>query len=66
MYYYLVVVKKIYIGEPTDSSPIYVPSSIKAVIYVSLAGVLILGVYPRPFINIVVESAGIFSHLIGQ
>ncbi len=66
MYYYLVVVKKIYIGEPTDSSPIFVPSSIKAVIYVSLAGVLILGVYPRPFINIVVESAGIFSHLIGQ
>ena len=66
MYYYLVVVKKIYIGEPTDSSPIYVPFSIKAVIYISLAGVLILGIYPRPFINIVVESAGIFSHLIGQ
>jgi NADH-quinone oxidoreductase subunit N len=66
MYYYLVVVKKIYIGEPMDASPIYVPPALKTVIYVSLAGVLLLGVYPRPVIQVVVESAGIFSHLVGH
>jgi len=66
MYYYLVVVKKIYIAEPIDKAPIYIPRPLKTVIYVSLAGVLILGIYPGPFINIVVESANIFSHLVGH
>ncbi|MGH7275327.1 MAG: NADH-quinone oxidoreductase subunit N, partial [Nitrospiria bacterium] len=64
MYYYLVVVKKLYIAEPTDRSPIPVPWELQAVIYVSLAGVLVLGIYPKPVIEFTVASAGIFSHLV--
>ncbi len=64
MYYYLVVVKKLYISEPSDPAPITVPWALKAVIYVSLAGVLALGIYPKPFMEITVASTEIFSHLI--
>jgi NADH-quinone oxidoreductase subunit N len=64
LYYYLVVVKKLYIAEPTDRSPIPVSWALKATIYVCLAGVLILGIYPKPVIEFTVASTQIFSHLI--
>jgi NADH-quinone oxidoreductase subunit N len=64
MYYYLVVVKKLYIAEPTDHSPITVPWALKTVIYVSLAGVLLLGIYPKPIMEFTVASTEIFSHLV--
>jgi len=61
MYYYLIVVKKMYINEPIDPSPLYVSAPMKAVIYVGLAGTLILGVYPRPFIDWAVSATLMFS-----
>ncbi len=62
MYYYLIVVKKMYINEPTDPSPLTVSAPMQAVIYVSLAGTVILGVYPQPFIDWVVAAGMMFSH----
>ena len=64
LYYYLVVVKKLYIAEPTDRSPISTPWALQAVIYISLAGVLVLGIYPKPVIEFTVASAGIFSNMM--
>ena len=63
LYYYLVVVKKMYISEPSDPTPITVSGALQAVIYVGLAGTLILGVYPKPFIEYTVAATTIFSHL---
>ncbi len=63
MYYYLVVVKKIYINEPTDRSPIPVSLPLKSVVYVSMAGVLLLGIYPRPIIELAVSTTTIFAGL---
>ncbi len=65
MYYYLVVVKKMYINEPIDPSPLVVSGPMKAVVYVGLAGTLILGIYPQPFIDWVVAATLMFSHLTG-
>jgi NADH-quinone oxidoreductase subunit N len=65
MYYYLVVVKKMYINEPTDPSPVSVSGPMRAVVYVGLAGTLILGVYPQPFIDWVVAATLMFSNLAG-
>ena len=61
MYYYLVVVKRMYINEPADPTPIKVPGALQAVIYVGLAGTLILGIYPKPFIDYTVAATTIFS-----
>ncbi|MBM4133832.1 MAG: NADH-quinone oxidoreductase subunit N [Nitrospira sp.] len=61
MYYYLIVVKKMYINEPVDPSPLTVSAPMQAVIYVSLAGTVILGIYPQPFIDWVVSAGMMFS-----
>jgi NADH-quinone oxidoreductase subunit N len=65
LYYYLVVVKKMYINEPADPTPIGVPGALKAVIYVGLAGTLILGIWPKPFMEYVVAATTLFSTMGG-
>src|SRR6476619_8458492 len=65
MYYYLVIVKKMYINEPTDRSPLAVSPSMQAVIYVGLAGTLLLGIYPKPFIEWAVAATMMFSRIAG-
>jgi len=62
MYYYLVVVKKMYINEPTDLSPVLISGSMKAVIYVGLAGTLVIGIYPQPFIDWIISATLMFSN----
>lgn len=65
MYYYLVIVKKIYIAEPTDRRPIPVSGPMKAVVYATVAGTVVIGVYPKPFIEWAVASTSLFAHLVG-
>ncbi len=66
LYYYLVVVKKMYINEPTDPSPIGVSGPLKAVIYVGLAGTLIIGIWPMPFMDFAVAATTLFANLGGS
>ncbi|MGD9853139.1 MAG: NADH-quinone oxidoreductase subunit N [Nitrospirales bacterium] len=63
MYYYLIVVKKMYINEPTDPSPITASMPIKVAVYVGIAGTLVLGIYPGPFIDWAVDATLMFSNL---
>ena len=63
MYYYLVVVKKMYINEPHDPTPLSVSGPLKAVIFVGIAGTLLLGIYPKPFIDWAVAATLMFSNL---
>ena len=63
LYYYIIVVKKMYINEPMDPAPIGVSGSLKAVIYIGLAGTLILGIWPKPFMDFTVAATTIFSHM---
>jgi NADH-quinone oxidoreductase subunit N len=63
MYYYLIVVKKMYVNEPHDRSPLKVSGPIKVVVYVCLAGTLAIGVYPQPVTDWVVSAIMIFSNV---
>jgi NADH-quinone oxidoreductase subunit N len=65
MYYYLIVVKQMYINEPVDPSPIGISGPMKAVIYVGLAGTLTIGIYPQPFTDWVVSATLMFANFIG-
>ncbi len=65
MYYYLIVVKKMYINEPTDPSPIQTSLPIKVAVYVGIAGTLLLGIYPGPFIDWAVDATLMFSNIAG-
>jgi NADH-quinone oxidoreductase subunit N len=66
MYYYLIVVKKMYIMEPHDPSPVSISGPMKAVVYVGLAGTLAIGIYPQPVIDWVVAATLMFSNLAGS
>src|SRR5574340_895893 len=65
MYYYLIIVKKMYISEPLDSAPIKTTGPLRAVIYVGLAGPLVIGIYPQPFLDWAVAATLMFSNLVG-
>ena len=64
MYYYLVVVKKMYINEPADPTPLSVSTPLKTAVFVGMAGTLLLGVYPQPFINWAVAATLMFSNIV--
>ncbi len=66
MYYYLIVVKKMYITEPLDSSPIKTTGPLRAVIYVGLAGTLVIGIYPQPFLDWAVAATLMFSNFVAS
>ncbi len=65
MYYYLIVVKKMYINEPLDSSPIPTTLPIKIAVGTGIVGTLLLGIYPGPFIDWAVNATVMFSQITG-
>ena len=65
LYYYLVIVKKMYINEPLDPSPIKTSTPMRLALYVGLAGTLVIGIYPQPFMDWVVAATLMFSNLAG-
>jgi NADH-quinone oxidoreductase subunit N len=66
MYYYLIVVKKMYISEPNDPTPLTVSAPLKVAVGVGVAGTLLLGIYPKPFIDWAVSATLMFSNLTNQ
>jgi NADH-quinone oxidoreductase subunit N len=54
-----------YINEPTDRRPVPMSAPMQAVVYATLAGTVILGIYPKPFIEWAVSSTALFAHLVG-
>ncbi len=65
LYYYLIVVKKMYINEPTDPTPLHISGPMKAVLCVTLAATLIMGIYPQPVMDWVVAATLMFSSFAG-
>ncbi len=65
MYYYLIVVKKMYINEPSDPSPITASMPIKVAVYTGVVGTLLLGIFPGPFIDWAVQATLMFSNITG-
>jgi NADH-quinone oxidoreductase subunit N len=63
-YYYLIVLKKIYSVEPTETTPIDISVHLKIALYVSIAGVLFLGIWPKPFLNAAMAATNVFTDLV--
>ncbi len=53
LYYYLKVVKVMYIDKPTDQNPITVTFDQRVMQYISIFGILLLGIYQGPFVRLV-------------
>lgn len=51
-YYYLRVVKVMYLREPTDNAPVGSALPMKLAVMVTMAGTAFFGIYPTPLINL--------------
>ena len=59
LYYYLQVVRQIYLLPPTREEPVDIPRPIATTLLISAAGVLVLGVYPSlllPFVQLMTSA----------
>jgi NADH-quinone oxidoreductase subunit N len=59
LYYYLCVVKRMYIHEPKDPSPVKVAGSTAFLLYSLTAVLVLLGVFPGPFVTLATDAAKI-------
>jgi NADH-quinone oxidoreductase subunit N len=57
LYYYLLVARRMYIDAPRRPEPVPVPGVLRAAILVCAAGVVIMGVYPGPWIQAAIRIA---------
>lgn len=51
LYYYLVVARRMYIEEPASPEPVYVPGPLTIAIGACVAGIIVMGVYPEPWVR---------------
>jgi NADH-quinone oxidoreductase subunit N len=49
LYYYLMVAKRIYVDPPLDTSPIAVPACMQLLMGLTIAGMVIIGIFQGPF-----------------
>ncbi|MDW7673023.1 MAG: NADH-quinone oxidoreductase subunit N [Bacillota bacterium] len=60
VYYYLIVVKVMFLGEPADDKPIVIPGSIKLTLMLAMVVTVFLGIYPTPVYEWAVVAAKAF------
>jgi NADH-quinone oxidoreductase subunit N len=57
LYYYLCIVKRMYIHEPKDPTPLAVPPGTRFLLYSLTAILLLLGLFPGPFVTLATDAA---------
>jgi NADH-quinone oxidoreductase subunit N len=57
LYYYLNVVKRMYMQEPVDPSPIEVSPGTRAVLLVLVLAMVVIGIYPGPLVTMATVAA---------
>jgi NADH-quinone oxidoreductase subunit N len=57
VFYYLSVVKVMYMADPTDDAPILVPAGAKAALLITMLITVFLGVYPQPLSQLAILAA---------
>ncbi len=61
LFYYLLVAKRMYIDAPETAAPVRVAPLLKLSILICVAGVVIMGVYPKPLVMAALRAAsGLF------
>ena len=53
LYYYLTVVRQLYIEPADDPTPILVPKLTSTLLAVLLVGIVFVGVYPAPLMQVI-------------
>jgi len=61
LYFYLNIARAIYLEEPADATPIPVSVPMRVALWVCLAAMIGLGLFPRPLVEATIQAANIFS-----
>jgi NADH-quinone oxidoreductase subunit N len=56
VYYYLMVVKRIYVDSPSDSSPINVHPGMQLLLSVAILGIIGIGIFQGPFLDAAISA----------
>ncbi len=56
LYYYLEIVRQMYVVPPETEQPVFGSRTLSSVVYISLAGIFLLGLYPTPLIELIRET----------
>jgi NADH-quinone oxidoreductase subunit N len=51
LYYYLLIVKRMYLDAPRQTQPIAVPAATRVTLYVLVLGILVVGIWQAPFLR---------------
>lgn len=57
LYYYLVLSSRMYVDEPEKTTPVAVPAPLFLAILICAVGTVVMGVYPEPWVQAVMEAA---------
>jgi len=57
LYYYLIVIREMYLGEPEEPTRFPTPRLEYAALSLLIAGVLAVGLYPQPLFNVAEDAA---------
>ena len=58
LYYYLLVIRQMYVGETEEKARLRVPVGVNAVILALVVGVFVVGLYPRPLFKATDNAVG--------
>jgi NADH-quinone oxidoreductase subunit N len=65
LYYYLMVVKRMYWDPATDPAPIRLAAPVRLALYACMAGVLLLGIVQGPFVEAVQAATAVWFDASG-
>jgi NADH-quinone oxidoreductase subunit N len=57
LYYYLVIMRQMYVGEPEEPSRLRIPLVTNAVTFSLVIGIFFIGLFPQPLFNAVDSAA---------
>ena len=57
LYYYLMVIKQMYIHPPDDATPLATPLLTKGVLAVLVLAIIFIGVYPGPLVDAIAAAS---------
>lgn len=60
VYYYLSVVKIMYIGTNPDTSPLSLPRAVRLTLWICLFATLLIGIYPAPLASLAAQASHLF------
>jgi NADH-quinone oxidoreductase subunit N len=62
LFYYMNVVKQMYFREPVKNDRVRVSWSLRLALLLSLLGVIVVGIYPNPFVQLISKAASVFMY----